>query len=114
MTVSAAVKLMPNPPALVLSKKILGELSVADWNKFICSRRSSREVWPSIRQISHPMKSVAQSCAFKSDPNNSKYSSYLDNIEHCHELTEHQNPMSASEEFTKQSIKNHHLSTGVN
>ena len=63
MTVSAAVRLIPSPPALVLSKKRCGApgRSPPFWNIFICSRRSRGGVDPSMRQIFHPINSHAQS-----------------------------------------------------
>lgn len=61
MTVSAATRLRPCPPALVLSRKRLGAFFPPFWNLLSSSRRSAMGVDPSIRHNDQPLNSVAQS-----------------------------------------------------
>lgn len=66
-THSAETRLMPRPPARVLkmnSRHASGE-SPPLLNSFICSRRDSCDVEPSIRQTFHFLYSIAQSSCIR-------------------------------------------------
>lgn len=84
---SAATRLTPRPPARVLSKNnlVASGLSPPSLNSFICSRRSSCDVDPSIRQIFHPLYSVAQSSYLVSYVLREVKLTY-DDIQHCGKL----------------------------
>jgi hypothetical protein len=95
MTVSAAVKVMPNPPARVLSRNKIGASGASPprWNWFICSRLSSGGVDPSMRQILQPLNSQAQSYAKVpmtqyEDLLEGVSTTNLNNIQHRRELAE--------------------------
>ena len=96
MTVSAAVRFMPSPPARVLRRKRRGAsgASPLSWNTLIDSRRSSGDELPSILQSGHPLYSVAQSYINQYDDYyffytlNLEISAHLDNIKHSRELAE--------------------------
>src|ERR1700761_2190922 len=107
MTVSAAVRLTPSPPERVLKRNSRGAsgASPALWKRSIWSRRSSGGVSPSIRQISQPFRSTAQSCAHVHEhwaQETEQGSTHLDDIQHRRKLAEKEHLVPAAEELPEQ------------